>query len=243
MSIAKGREITISALKYNPRAKDSKPEFVDFTLEETPGMTLFIALTKIREELDPDLSFDFVCRAGICGSCGMVVNGKPVLACRTLIANYPEGKLKLMPMPAFELIKDLSVNTGKWMDAMSVKVESWVHTNHKPDITKIEEKVDADVADETFELDRCIECGICVASCGTMLMRPDFVGPVGMNRVARFEVDPHDERTAEDFYELIGDDNGIFGCMSLLACEDHCPKHLPLQNKIAYLRRKLVALR
>jgi len=243
MSIAKGREITISALKYNPRAKGSKPEFVDYKLEETPGMTLFIALTKIREEYDPDLSFDFVCRAGICGSCGMVVNGKPALACRTLISNYPEGKLKLMPMPAFELIKDLSVNTGKWMDAMSVKVESWIVNNEEVDITKMESKVDPDVADETFELDRCIECGICVASCGTKLMRPDFVGPVGLNRVARFEVDPHDERTAEDFYELIGDDNGIFGCMSLLACEDHCPKHLPLQNKIAYLRRKLVSLR
>ena len=243
MSIAKGREITISALKYNPRANGSKPEFVDYKLEETPGMTLFIALTKIREEYDPDLSFDFVCRAGICGSCGMVVNGKPALACRTLISNYPEGKLKLMPMPAFELIKDLSVNTGKWMDAMSVKVESWIVNNEEVDITKMESKVDPDVADETFELDRCIECGICVASCGTKLMRPDFVGPVGLNRVARFEVDPHDERTAEDFYELIGDDNGIFGCMSLLACEDHCPKHLPLQNKIAYLRRKLVSLR
>jgi fumarate reductase iron-sulfur subunit len=107
----------------------------------------------------------------------------------------------------------------------------------------MEERIEPEVADETFELDRCIECGICVASCGTMLMRPNFVGPVGMNRVARFEVDPHDKRTAEDFYELIGDDDGIFGCMSLLACEDHCPKHLPLQNKIAYLRRKLVALR
>ena len=51
----------------------------------------------------------------------MMVNGKPALACRTLIANYPTGKLQLMPMPAFELIKDLSVNTGKWMDAMSKK--------------------------------------------------------------------------------------------------------------------------
>lgn len=243
MSIAKGRDITISALKYNPRSKNSKPEFVDYHLEETPGMTLFIALTKIREELDADLSFDFVCRAGICGSCGMVVNGKPVLACRTLISNFPEGKLQLMPMPGFDLIKDLSVNTGKWMDAMSVKVESWIVNNEEVDITKMEGKVDADVADETFELDRCIECGICVASCGTKLMRPDFIGPVGLNRVARFEVDPHDTRTAEDFYELIGDDNGIFGCMSLLACEDHCPKHLPLQNKIAYLRRKLVALK
>ncbi len=243
MSIEKGREITISVLKFNPRSKVSKPHFVDYKLEETPGMTLFIALMKIREEYDPDLSFDFVCRAGICGSCGMVVNGKPALACRTLIANYPTGVLQLMPMPAFELIKDLSVNTGKWMDDMSVRVKSWIVTEEETNIANIEERVDPDVADETFELDRCIECGICVASCGTKLMRPDFVGPVGLNRVARFEVDPHDQRTAEDFYELIGDDDGIFGCMSLLACEDHCPKHLPLQNKIAYLRRKLVALR
>ena len=243
MSIAKGREIIISVLKFNPRAKSSKPTFVDYVLEETPGMTLFIALMKIREEYDPDLSFDFVCRAGICGSCGMIVNGKPVLGCRTLIANYPTGKLQVMPMPAFELIKDLSVNTGKWMDAMSVKVQSWIVTNKETDISKLEERVEPEVADEVFELDRCIECGICVASCGTKLMRPDFIGAVGLNRVARFELDPHDNRTAEDFYELIGDDDGIFGCMSLMACEDHCPKHLPLQSKIAYLRRRLVALR
>lgn len=243
MSTEKGREITIKVLKFNPRSAVSKPHYVEYKLEETPGMTLFIALTYIRENLDPDLSFDFVCRAGICGSCGMVVNGKPALACRTLIANYPEGTITLLPMPAFELIKDLSVNTGKWMDGMSKRVQSWVVTNEETDIAKMEERIDPDVADETFELDRCIECGICVASCGTMLMRPDFVGPVGMNRVARFEIDPHDKRTADDFYELIGDDDGIFGCMSLMACEDHCPKHLPLQNKIAYLRRKLVALR
>lgn len=243
MATQKGREITISVLKYNPKDVNSKPHFVDYKLEETPGMTLFIALTKIRETKDADLSYDFVCRAGICGSCGMIVNGKPVLACRALIANYPDGKLKLMPMPAFELIKDLSVNTGKWMDDMSVKVQSWIVTNEKPDITKLEEKIEPEVADEVFELDRCIECGICVASCGTKLMRPDFIGPVGLNRVARFEMDPHDNRTHEDFYELIGDDNGIFGCMSLLACEDHCPKNLPLQTKIAYLRRKLVSIK
>ncbi len=244
MSDEKNREITISVLKFNPRSKISKPHFVDYKLEETPGMTLFIALTYIRENLDPDLSFDFVCRAGICGSCGMVVNGKPALACRTLISNYPKGILKLMPMPAFELIKDLSVNTGKWMDDMSKKVQSWIINNSEEiNIAKMEQKVEPEVAQDTFELDRCIECGICVASCGTILMRPNFIGPVGMNRIARFEVDPHDKRTAEDFYELIGDDDGIFGCMSLMACEDHCPKHLPLQNKIAYLRRKLVALR
>jgi fumarate reductase iron-sulfur subunit len=73
-------------------------------------------------------------------------------------------------------------------------------------------------------------------------MRENFVGAVGLNRVARFDTDPHDKRSDEDFYELVGDDDGIFGCMSLMGCEDHCPKNLPLQTKIAYMRRKLVSL-
>ena len=242
MSTQKGREITISALKYDPRSKVSTPHFVDYKLEETPGMTLFIALTQIRENLDANLSFDFVCRAGICGSCGMLVNGQPKLACRTLITKelYPDGKIKLLPMPAFELIKDLSVNTGKWMDGMSKRVQSWIVSSEEKDISKLEDRIEPEVAAETFELDRCIECGLCVTACGTKLMREDFVGAVGLNRVARFHVDPHDERTDEDFYELIGDDDGIFGCMSLLGCEDNCPKELPLQNKIAFLRRKMV---
>jgi len=242
-NIANGRELTFSILKYNPRDPESKPRFVEYKVAETPGMTLFIALNKIRDSMDADLSFDFVCRAGICGSCGMVINGKPLLACRTLTADYPDGTIQIMPMPAFELIKDLSVNTGKWMESMSKRVESWIHSNEVHDITALEEPVDPDLADETFELDRCIECGLCVTSCGTALMRPDFVGPAGLNRVARFQMDPHDKRTDADFYELVGDDDGIFGCMSLLACEDHCPKHLPLQEKIAYMRRKLVAQR
>ncbi len=242
-SKTESRELIFSILKYNPRDFDSKPGFVEYKLMETAGMTLFIALNQIRSTLDADLSFDFVCRAGICGSCGMIINGKPLLACRTLTSSYPDGKIQIMPMPAFELIKDLSVNTGKWMNDMSKRVESWIHSNEEKDIRTIEERVDPDQADKTFELDRCIECGLCITSCSTALMRHDFVGAAGLNRVARFHADPHDTRTDEDYYELVGDDDGIFGCMSLMACEDNCPKHLPLQEKISYLRRKLVSVK
>ncbi|WP_119163059.1 4Fe-4S dicluster domain-containing protein, partial [Klebsiella pneumoniae] len=110
-------------------------------------------------------------------------------------------------------------------------------------ISKLEERIEPEVADETFELDRCIECGICVASCATKLMRPNFIAATGLLRTARYLQDPHDHRSVEDFYELVGDDDGVFGCMSLLACEDNCPKELPLQSKIAYMRRQLVAQR
>jgi fumarate reductase iron-sulfur subunit len=74
-------------------------------------------------------------------------------------------------------------------------------------------------------------------------MRENFVGAVGMNKIARYLIDPRDKRTDEEYYELVGDENGVFGCMSLLGCEDVCPKELPLQSKIAYLRRKMVEMR
>ena len=95
--------------------------------------------------------------------------------------------------------------------------------------------------EKIYELDRCIECGCCVAGCGTARMREDFVGAVGLNKIARFRLDPRDPRTDEDYYELVGDDDGVFGCMSLLACHDVCPKELPLATQIAFLRRKMVA--
>ena len=65
---------------------------------------------------------------------------------------------------------------------------------------------------------------------------------MGLNKIARFRLDPRDRRDDADFYELIGDDNGVFGCMSLLGCHDMCPKELPLATQIAFLRRKLVAV-
>ena len=78
------RKLKISALRFNPQEPGSVPRMQTYEIEEAEGMTLFIALMEIREKQDPSLEFDFVCRAGICGSCGMMINGRPTLACRTL---------------------------------------------------------------------------------------------------------------------------------------------------------------
>ena len=235
------RQLRINVLRYNPQEPESVPRMQTYELEEADGMTLFIALSEIREKLDASLQFDFVCRAGICGSCGMVINGRPGLACRTLTKNLgPE--ISLAPLPIFELIADLSVNTGKWMRAMSERLRTWVHLKEQEvDLTRLEERMEPELAQQIYELDRCIECGCWVAGCGTARMRNDFVGAVGLNKVARFRLDPRDTRTDDDFYELIGDDAGVFGCMSLLACHDVCPKQLPLATQIAFVRRKMAA--
>ena len=236
---ASPRRLSVHILRYNPAEPEKKARIQTYEVDEADGMTLFILLTELRERQDPSLQFDFVCRAGVCGSCGMVVNGRPGLACRTLTAELP-ADITLAPLPTFELIGDLSVNTGKWMREMSERLETWVHQKQQEvDLRRHEEKMDPDLADEVYELDRCIECGCCVAACGTAHMRTDFVGAVGLNKVARFSLDPRDERTEADMYELVGNDDGVFGCMSLLACNDLCPKELPLQSQIAYLRRRM----
>ena len=234
------RRLKLQVLRHNPRKPGSVPQWQTYEIEEAEGMTLFIALTEIRERQDPSLQFDFVCRAGICGSCAMVIDGRPGLACRTLTKDLG-ATITLAPLPFFELIGDLSVDTGKWMRGMSERLRGWLDTaGAEADIARIEQPMDPELADRIYELDRCIECGCCVAACGTARMREDFVGAVGMNRVARFRLDPRDARSDADWYDIIGDDDGVFGCMSLLACHDLCPKDLPLATQIAYLRRAMV---
>jgi fumarate reductase iron-sulfur subunit len=241
-SATKHRALEISVLRYNPQERGSVPRMQTYELEEADGMTLFIALNEIREKQDASLQFDFVCRAGICGSCAMVINGRPGLACRTLTKNLGPA-ITLAPLPVFELIADLSVNTGKWMRAMSERLETWVHRQEKElDLTRLEARMEPELAQQIYELDRCIECGCCVAGCGTARMRDDFVGAVGLNKIARFRLDPRDARSDEDFYALVGNDDGVFGCMSLLACHDVCPKQLPLATQIAFIRRKMAAM-
>ena len=235
------RKIRIRVMRYNPAQPDVAPFWQTYELEDAPGMTLFIALTEIREKLDASLQFDFVCRAGICGSCSMMVNGRPTLACRVLTKELGD-EISLAPLPVFELIGDLSVNTGKWMRGMSEKLEAWVQQQDAlPDLRRLEARMEPELADAIYELDRCVECGCCVASCGTARMREDFVGAVGLNKIARLRMDPRDTRSDDDFYELVGDDNGVFGCMSLLGCHDVCPKQLPLATQIAFVRKKMVA--
>jgi fumarate reductase iron-sulfur subunit len=234
------RRLAFDILRYNPQDPGSTPRMQRYELEEADSMTLFIALSEIREKHDPSLQFDFVCRAGICGSCGMMINGRPGLACRTLTKQLP-AQITLAPLPVFELIGDLSVNTGKWMRSMSERLATWVHQkNPDVDLRRIEEPMEPELAEQIYLLDRCIECGCCVAACGTARMREDFVGAVGLNRIARFRLDPRDGRDDGAYYELIGDDQGVFGCMSLLACHDLCPKDLPLQTQIAFMRRKMI---
>ncbi|MGH0036417.1 MAG: fumarate reductase iron-sulfur subunit [Myxococcota bacterium] len=231
------RTLRFEIFRYNPADPGDEPRMQEYLLEETPYMSLFVALDRIREEQDPGLQFDFACRSAVCGSCGMMVNGRPTLGCQTLTADLPE-RIRLHPLPGFELIGDLSVDTGRWFRGMAERVEAWVHERAPFDPGAVEERMDDELAAAIYEGERCIECGCCVAGCGVANVNPEFVGPAGMNRIARFMLDPRDRRDDADWFEVVAGDDGVFGCIGLMACHDVCPKDLPLLEVYAYLRRK-----
>jgi fumarate reductase iron-sulfur subunit len=231
------RRLKFEIFRYNPEDPDSTPHLQSYELDELPYMSLYIALNEIREQQDPSLQFDFACRSAICGSCGMLVNGRPALGCRTLTSDLP-ATIRLHPLPVFKLIGDLSVDTGTWFRQMVEQAEAWVHSQNDFDPTAIEERMDDDLAQAIYEGERCIECGCCVASCGVANVNPEFAGPAGLNRIARFMMDPRDSRSDADWFEVISNEQGVFGCLGMMACHDICPKELSLLEVYSYLRRK-----
>jgi fumarate reductase iron-sulfur subunit len=237
-----GRRLSFEIFRFNPEAPGAEPHTQSFEVEETQYMSLYIALNQIRERRDPSLQFDFACRSAICGSCGMLVTGRPALACRTLTSDLPET-IRLYPLPVFKLIGDLSVDTGTWFRQMAERTEAWIHGRLPFDPQAGEQRMDDELAQAIYERDRCIECGCCVAACGVANLNSGFLTAAGLNRVARFMLDPRDQRSDSDWFEVVAGEQGVFGCIGLMACEDVCPKHLPLLDVHAFLRRRMLAER
>lgn len=172
----------------------------------------------------------------------MLVNGRPALGCRTLTSDLPDV-IHLHPLPVFKLIGDLSVDTGSWFREMVENTEAWVHAKEAFDPDAPEERMDDTLAQTLYESDRCIECGCCIAACGVANLNSNFKGPAGLNRIARFMMDPRDGRDDSDWFEVVSNQEGVFGCLGLMACHDVCPKELPLLEVYAYLRRKALTSR
>jgi len=166
--------------------------------------------------------------------------GRPNLGCRTQTSDLPD-EITLHPLPVFKLVGDLSVDTGTWFREMAESTEAWIHAKEAFDPTAQEERMDDELAQSIYDSDRCIECGCCVASCGVANVNGEFAGPAGLNRIARFAMDPRDTRPESDWFEVVSNEHGVFGCIGMMACHDICPKELPLLEVYAYLRRKALA--
>jgi fumarate reductase iron-sulfur subunit len=204
------------------------------------SQTVLDVVTWIQRHRDPDLSYRYACRVGMCGTCAMTVQGKPRWTCRTRIGTVVKNsELTIGPLRNLPVIKDLATDMAPFFDKWSEAGAQFVPKKQSPDTQDKMAAVKPDnrsrrAADLAIE---CIGCAVCYAACDTVAWRADYLGPAALNRVWTLV---NDERDADPGSHLgkVADERGCLSCHSHQSCAELCPKHLNPTASIAGLKRK-----
>ncbi|RSL33515.1 succinate dehydrogenase iron-sulfur subunit [Salibacterium salarium] len=228
------KDVNVTVLRFDPD-EDEKPQYDSFTVEAKKNMTVLDSLFLIVEDQDPTLSFRCACRLGMCGSCGMLINGRGGLACRTKIEDLGDD-IKVEPMRNLSIIKDLSVDMDKFFKSWEKVKPYFVPKEDTEEFSVIPPSSGRrEVIDENQD---CISCGLCYQSCDAVSMRgDDFVGPAALSRAYNLIADERDGARAERM-DLVTDDDGAFGCHSFGACVEVCPKGIKPMKTIQKIKTK-----
>ena len=187
------------------------------------------------------------CRAAICGSCGVKINGQSTLACLTQIGEAhefanranddgePDRPIVVEPMGNMPVIKDLVTDMESTHWEKIRRVTPWLLDDGDP--PERERIVPPESMVDITQTIACIQCGACVCSCLSMEVDPDFIGPAALAKAYRFVGDPRDVETRERLYDLAQDPHGIYDCTHCFSCVDACPKGVAPMDQIMRLRR------
>jgi fumarate reductase iron-sulfur subunit len=194
-------------------------------------------LNHIKDCIDGTLSFRWSCRMGICGSCGMTVNGEPKLTCATFLADYAPGPVRVEPLGNFPIIRDLIVDIGDFMRKL-VRVKPWIVRQAEKPLTEGEYLQTPDELDEYKQFSMCINCMLCYAACPIYGLDPKFIGPAAIALAQRYNLDNRDQGAA-DRMTVLSEHEGVWGCTFVGECTKVCPKHVDPAGAIQ--RYKLTA--
>jgi succinate dehydrogenase / fumarate reductase, iron-sulfur subunit len=228
-------------LRYEP-GKDAKPRLQRYSVPVTKGMTVLDGLTWIKEHEDPSLSWRSSCRMGICGSCGMFINGLPRLACNNQIVHLHSDHIVVKPLPNYEIIRDLVPD----LESLFKK-----HRSVKPYLIRNDAAEQNLPTGEFFQSQKellnyiqfayCIKCGLCLAACPTVATSDKYAGPQALTQGWRYTMDSRDEG-AEARAEELFSPHGVYRCHFAGACSQVCPKGvdpalaIQLAKKDAFMR-------
>ncbi len=222
-------------LRFEPQ-QDDHPHFQAYRHEPKPQDTVLETLKDIRDQQDPSLAFRYSCREAVCGSCGMVINGRIGLACRTQVRDLASEEVVIEPLPNLEIQKDLIVDLAPFWEAYR-KVKPYLQAQGEaPEKGHAVAEVDME---KVFQYITCILCSCCYSACPAATRDARYVGPAALAKLYRFAIDPRDQRPFEDL-EGVNGPEGVWGCDTVFRCNDVCPKAVRPADGIEGLRRKLV---
>jgi succinate dehydrogenase / fumarate reductase iron-sulfur subunit len=224
--------------RYNPET-DKKPYVKTYSIPVTEGMTVLDGLHYIKENVDSTLVWRYSCRMGICGSCGMLINGSPTLACNTQILHLSQSDITVGPLPNFKIIRDLVP------DLLSMFEK---HQAVKPFILRDEAELNnpagefyqtPEELEAYLQFTYCIKCGCCMGACPTLATDVRYLGPMPLTSAQRYNSDTRDAGRTER-NEVTGGSAGAFRCHYAGECSRVCPKGVDPGRAVQILKRKLV---
>jgi succinate dehydrogenase / fumarate reductase iron-sulfur subunit len=243
-------DYTIKVRRFQPESGEG-PYWEEFGVELDPSLSVLDGLLQAKDREDGSLAVRCSCRAAICGSCGMKINGQSGLGCKTQIGEAQEladkkasisgggdgaAPIIIEPMGNMPVVKDLVTDMESTHWTKIRRVTPWLLPHGDP--PEREYIVEPESMIDITQSMACIQCGACVSSCLSMEADPDFIGPAALAKAYRFVGDPRDAETVERLHDLAEDPHGIYDCTHCFSCVDACPKGVAPMDQIMRLRRK-----
>ena len=228
--------IKLQVARYRPE-QESEATFDEYDVPCPKEWVVLDGLNHVKDRIDGTLAYRWSCRMGVCGSCGMMVNGEPKLTCATFLADYAPGPVRVEPLSNFPVIRDLIVDIGDFMRKLST-VKPWIIREEEQPLSAGEYRQTPQELDDYKQYSMCINCMLCYSACPVYGLDPHFIGPAAIALAQRYNLDSRDEGAAERM-AVLSEHDGLWGCTFVGECTKVCPKHVDPAGAIQ--RYKLTA--
>ncbi len=230
--------IVVGIYRFDPESGDGEPKLDKYEIDRDKcGSMVLDILIKIKDDIDPTLTFRRSCREGICGSCSMNINGVNTLACTKEVETLPSGEMMIYPLPHMNVIKDLVCDLSNFYKQFAY-VKPWLQSKQAPYRGK--ERLQTE--EERKQLDglyECILCACCSTSCPSYWWNGnEYLGPAALLQAYRWIKDSRDDATTERL-EALDDSFKLYRCHTIMNCVKACPKGLNPAKAISSIKSQL----